>query len=309
MSAALQAIFDVFSRRPENAKKPQHVVPEDTRNRIVMWCADVTRNMMRSMEGENMFWVQIRRHLLFRHGKMSLMGGDPNSFKDTLTFLMSCDGEHFLDFVEYIFRIECAVELQIDNDTCVDQINGLLQIDNVSYYLTGFVREETTGRLYGHERVMIKTVQVPRIILRESEVMHSQAIVPTLEFLKTPEFASANTEFLNGLQDYRKGDYGDCMTKCGSAFESVMKVICAKKRWPHKETDVANTLVKTMIDNTNLDSYFEQLLIIVATLRNRLSSSHGGGAKPRNPPQHLARYVVNATASAILLLADEVGMS
>src|SRR4029450_5031974 len=30
--------------------------------------------------------------------------------------------------------------------------------------------------------------------------------------------------FLNALEDYRKGDYGDCLTKCTSAFESALKI-------------------------------------------------------------------------------------
>src|SRR5207247_6277666 len=65
-------------------------------------------------------------------------------------------------------------------------------------------------------------------------------------------------------------DIGDCLTKCGSAFESVLKVICTRKGWNYKQTDTAKTLLDIILPHTNLDSYFGQVLIIVATLRNRL---------------------------------------
>jgi hypothetical protein len=90
------------------------------------------------------------------------------------------------------------------------------------------------------------------------------------------------------MEDYRQGDYGDCLTKCESAFESALKVIWDRKRWSYKQTDVASTLVKTVLANTALASYFEQLLMIVATLRN--------GATTKQPAR---QYALNSRASAI----------
>ena len=127
--------------------------------------------------------------------------------------------------------------------------------------------------------------------------------------LADPAYQSANLEFRDALEEYRKGDYGDCLTKCGSAFESIMKVICDRKGWPYNSNDTAGPLIKVILANTNLDSYFESSLLIVATLRNRLSTSHGAGTGTRQPSRHLARYAINATASNILLIADEAGES
>ena len=56
-------------------------------------------------------------------------------------------------------------------------------------------------------------------------------------------------------------------------------------------------------------AYFESTLMIVATLRNRLSTSHGAGVGRRQVPRHLAKYALNVTASAILLIAEEAGES
>ena len=41
-----------------------------------------------------------------------------------------------------------------------------------------------------------------------------------------PHFEAANVEFRDALDEYRKGHYGDCLTKCCSSFESVMKSLC-----------------------------------------------------------------------------------
>jgi hypothetical protein len=144
--------------------------------------------------------------------------------------------------------------------------------------------------------------------MRESEVIHSTAMEPALQLLRNPGFATANAGFLTGLEDYRKGDYSDCLTKCGSAFESFMKIVCDKKSWAYKQTDTAATLIKTILPNTTLEGYFEQQLMIVATLRNKLSSAHGGGTTVKVVSRQLAQYATNITASAMILLAAEAGL-
>lgn len=107
------------------------------------------------------------------------------------------------------------------------------------------------------------------------------------------------------MEDFRDGDYRDCLTKACSAMESTMKIICDQRGWSYSERDSAGKLVQTVVSNSNLDGYFQQPLMIVATLRNRLSKSHGAGTKQKDVPEHLARYTINATASNILLLVEE----
>jgi hypothetical protein len=43
----------------------------------------------------------------------------------------------------------------------------------------------------------------------------------------------------------------------------------------------------------------------IATLRNKLGSAHSAGTQQRSVSQHLAKYAINATAAAILLLVEE----
>ena len=223
--------------------------------------------------------------------------------------MLSCPGEEFLNFLEDIFNVECFFHVNRDATRAVDELNQLLRIDNLPYSVTHFVIEtvqETSGRYAGHTSTYTRAY--PKVIMKESDVMHENAIAPALALLQKPYFRGANSEYLAALEDYRKGDIGDCLTKCGSSFESLLKVICERKRWRYSQTDTASTLIKQVLPNTQLDGYFEPLLIIVATLRNRLSSAHGAGIAIKQPPRHVAHYALNVTASAMLLLAHETGL-
>jgi len=147
--------------------------------------------------------------------------------------------------------------------------------------------------------------EYPQIIAKDNQVVHQGVIEPTLQLLNSIAFEHANAEFLKALEDQRKGDYLDCLVKCGSAFESVMKVLCDKRGIAYKQTDTASPLIKALMSRSQLDSFWEQPLTLIATLRNRLSSAHGAGTQAKVVPPHVATYAVNATASAILLLVGE----
>jgi len=86
-----------------------------------------------------------------------------------------------------------------------------------------------------------------------------------------------------------------------------MKALCSKNSISYKENDTASILLKALLKNGQLDGYWEQPLILIATLRNRLSSSHGAGTQPKDIPEHVATYVLNNnTADAVLLLSSEL---
>jgi hypothetical protein len=310
-----QRMFDVFSKRPEAGSKPSHDVPQTARNRVVLWCDEVFSNSRSSrLDGpigrggdyRQEFWQEIHRFLRYRQGRSQLCQGATSIPADTIGFLMACPGKEFLDFLEDLFRVECLFHINLTEPEMVDDLNDLLRLDDLPYHITHFVKENVQGPTPGSYTIHIRAY--PKVIMRESELLHANAIAPVLTLLQRPHFANVNSEYLAALEDYRKGDYRDCLTKCGSAFESVLKVICARKGWPHDPVrDTSSTLIKTVLTNTGLESYFESMLMIVTTLRNRLSSSHGAGTAPKQAPAHLAQYALNATASAILLLTQETG--
>jgi hypothetical protein len=171
--------------------------------------------------------------------------------------------------------------------------------------LTGYTVDEFESSFYGTPTTGIKISAYPQIIRKDCEALHKSAIEPALSLLKGNEFNHANTEFLNALEDFRKQDFGDCLTKCCSSFESVMKVLCTRKSIVYKQTDAASTLLKSLMQVGNLDAFWDQPLTLIATIRNRLSTSHGAGSQVKAVPEHVAMYAINATAAAIVLLNDE----
>jgi len=311
----LSDIFSVFSRREEVAAVRDVTIPESTRNRVLLWCSDVFGNQ-RDCFGEDHrpeFWDEIHRALQFRHGKAQLVDARAanSPANDALLFLLDCDTAEYLDFLEYIFRVDVLREVRLSGDEMVAELNGLLRIDDLPLYLTGFATETTMEPSPfggGREMPCTRVTAYPAVIARENEQLHQSITRPTLSLLTDARFAAANTEYLEAQEDYRKGDYGDCLTKCCSSFESVMKVICAVRKWPYNQNDTAGALIKTILDRTDLDAYFETTLLIVATLRNRLSNSHGAGTQPRQVSARLAAYALNCTGSAMLLLASETGL-
>ncbi|MBU1395943.1 MAG: hypothetical protein KKE84_07345 [Gammaproteobacteria bacterium] len=221
---------------------------------------------------------------------------------DAIAFLSGCDDVHFLDFLEYIFPTQAYFHAA-SRGNLVEDINEFFRQDDLPYAVTEFVWTEGKDGPYATTTL----TAYPQVIRKDSEVVHSSAIEPALQLLRGSEFGAANREFLEALEDFRKSDYGDCLTKCGSAFESVLKVICARKKWAYSATDTASPLLKTVVTNAGLEPFFEQPLVLVATIRNRLSKSHGAGLNSRDVTEAKAEYAINATAAAILLLVKEAG--
>ncbi len=305
----LDKIFDVFSRRNRGPDPCGYGITSTTRNKILLFCHDVFSGKLREYDTDCLedFWGEIHSMLQYRHGRARLYEKPtPSRDADTAAFLSTCKDDEFLDFVEYILKVRCI--WRFDSDAVVDGVNKIFASENVGYELTHPVLEETTvpgDYMIRGPHTSIKTIAYPQIIRKDNEVIHTEVIKPALQLITDPKYKTANQEYLDALEDYRKADYGDCLTKCCSAFESVMKIICDKKGWNYSQNDPAGTLVTAMMKNLKIDPFFQPTLMIIATLRNRLSSSHGAGTEPRAISQNLARYALNMTASAIVFLVNE----
>jgi hypothetical protein len=294
-------IFKVFSRREiASAGQKSKPLSKEFRNRVVMLLQDQLRGSF------TQFLEQLHRQVSFQHGtpRLSPSLGRGDKADDLFDFLFSCKDEHFLDVIELIFKSNLPGITWPDNPL-IPSINEFLNVDDLPYHLTSYTVETYQTTYFGNPTTAIRITEFPRIIRKENEVLHQEAVDPALHLLSAEIFKHANTEFLKALEDYRKGDFRDCLTKCGSAFESTMKVICDKKAISFKQTDTAAVLLRALLAKSKLETYWEQPLILIATLRNRLSSSHGAGGQSIVVPRHVARYAINATASAIVLLVDE----
>lgn len=290
---SLSDIFKVFSRRNVNDPSQEKQLTPEFKRRVFLRCRDL-------FYGSD-FWNEIHTKFTYLLGKYQLTElstGSPG--EDAVEFLHRCSDENFLDFIEYIFTTQAYFHASSRGEL-VKEINEFLLLDDLPYALTDFVYTEGHD---GQYQTMTLT-SLPQVVKKESEVVFQTAIEPALNLLRDSRFTTPNKEFLKALEDYRKADYGDCLIKCGSAFESVLKIVCDYNNWPFKQTDTASPLLKTVISNTNLESFFEQPLILIATLRNKLSNAHGAETGSRNVSKGKAEYTINATASAILLVVNE----
>jgi hypothetical protein len=152
------------------------------------------------------FWQEIHGRLLLRSGRLQLFesshGQDPN---EAIRYVLSCPGEEFLDFLEDIFTAECSFQIIRDETMVVNELNGLLRQDNLPYHVTHSVKEtikETSGRNAGHD--VIYTLAYPKVVTKESDVLHANATVPALTLLQRPHFRGANSEYLAAMEDYAK---------------------------------------------------------------------------------------------------------
>ena len=308
------SVFDVFSKRPQPPVKAGRPLTAEFRYRVLQLCTTTFPERgfgyMFGGSADAIFWLEMHEKLSYIHGRARLAKIKTNSrSEDAVAFLRDCNDDHFLDFIELIFKWQRLWDFNINPPDFLKNINKFLEVDDLPYYLTEFVfsrPESPKSELPPGVAIFPSFGQVmayPQIIRRENEVIHQTVIEPTITLLNRPAFASANKEFLEALADYRQGDYGDCVAKCGSAFESVMKIVCEQKGWTSQRD--AGKLLNTILSKTDLPNFLKQPLLQVATIRNELGSAHGAGTQPRKVSQHLAQYAINSTASAVLLLVEE----
>jgi hypothetical protein len=311
----LQTIFSAYAGHEPNPSRPLTPLSPTFKTRLLMvlanWLSGDNDPYSRQ-DYTHEFWQAMHRTLQLRTGKpiLSSPRRHYDQIADAQQYLLGCTDREFLAFVELIFRVDHYVDyfflLPIQHDALINDINTLLREDDLPYYLTSFVRDEVSERTpHGTAATAIRIAQHPQIICREDEVIHAHAIVPVLHLLSQKGLGSANTEFLEALADYKAGDYGDCLIKCGSALESTLKLICNRRTWPYQETDTIGALLKIYFDHSTLDHFFEQPLLLVGTIRNRISKAHGAGAIVKSASPQVARYAINSTAAAILLLVEQ----
>lgn len=151
-----------------------------------------------------------------------------------------------------------------------------------------------------------------KIIRIDSDLTHEEIVKPALTVLRDPIYKAAQAEFLKAHGHYRKGEYSDTLVECCKAFESTMKIVCAKRQWPVSKNATASTLVKACLDHGLVPTFWEGHLgglksileFAIPTPRNKLGGHGAGSTQGHDVSEELAGYVVNMTASTILFLAE-----
>ena len=314
-------IHDVFSSRraPKGAHQPVKDLANSTRTKIVMLHRDVVaggapgRPAHRLFASAPDFWAEVHNALQYKLATPVLSksrgnlgralryeeGGD-----DVIAYLFECSSEHFLDFLELSFKIDHHLPASV-----IEAINEVFLIEDEPYRLTNFATEEIEEPIHGYELSqqkvrIIKTVAYPQVIVAEDSVVYEEAVAPMLAVLDRSDFRVANDELRKSLEHYRLGKYGDFLSNCGSALESVLQVICRRHCFQFNEGATLGQLLDVVVPGLGLEQVYSEKLKLLATIRNRLSSSHGGGTEPRNPERHYAQLMLTMTAAAIVFLVQ-----
>jgi hypothetical protein len=295
----------LFSRRNTPVQDIyRYDIDEHVRSRLLLTlkhCVECQGSMnIRSILNE------VEEELLRQYGglRQGKHASRPNYDMAIIDHFFACPDEEVMDFIQVCFhtRYRCG------GQSTVDAINGVLEEEDIGYELTSF-REEVIDEvradnqpLYG-PGTTYRTI-FPTMIRKDEKLLHCQAVQPCLHVLNDPRFVTANTELLNAFEEYRKGNYADAITDAGAAVESVLKTICAHKRWRYDhDKDTCAKLLDICRTHDLFYSFYRPILEATAMIRNKIGDAHGKGPKPEYPvAKELADHMLNTVCTNIVLL-------
>lgn len=290
------ALIPLFSRREREAQgdQPDVYVYDAVDSRVRVQMVQIVDEVVGDPEWGlgNAVWTAIRDVMRKELGTFALARNAEEPRDEVLKwFIAETNTQHVIDAIElFCLGIDRMARDQIDADKC----------DAALLEVTGRLREAGIG----YEVVDGRLVKV------SSQLIHKEAVLPALKLLAGLGYEAANEEFRKAHQHYREGRLPDCVRDCGNAFESVLKVICAKRGWAASGA-TAKPLLDAVLKNGLVPEYlsgqFNALRALleggVPTVRNK-NGGHGAGVERRSVSDHLVSYQLHQTAAAILFLVQ-----
>jgi len=241
------------------------------------------------------FQLGLMHNLQAQYGRLDASMADASAARVhiALAHFCACSTERALDFVEIWFQSEGYNSGQRG----VDAVNEVFREESIGYELSPWMNYRAGNRAY------------PTVIRRENALLHTEVIAPCIQLLARPAFAVANREWLDAFAKYRRGDYDGALTLCCSAFESVLKTICVEKGWAFDPTrDTCSGLVTICSQNGLFPSYYNSMLVGVASVRNRLGDAHGRGPiTVHDADRDHVEHLLHTTAAHIVFLVKQAG--
>src|ERR1700756_5126969 len=139
------------------------------------------------------------------------------------------DQQKIIDVVEVSFRLLTRLRSSPEWQSRIPQE----KFDRAVSELNARFREYGIGYQYENGE----------IVKVESQFIHAEVVKPAIALLGAEEYAEANAEFRKALEHYRKGETKECLNECLRTFESTLRVICTKRKWPFKSRDTAKELI------------------------------------------------------------------
>jgi hypothetical protein len=243
------AVWELYSKRrkKELGQLPDvftyDSIPSALRTQVVhMWDEAIgvpyRRNMMAG-ESEKIqgTYLQIAQILRREYGLFKLSTSrdpsDKGEAREDLVnwFLKEQDNERVLDAIELTFRI---IDVYCGDDRYLHKRNNRKIADGVVEELNIRFKEHGVGYQFAEGKLL-------RV---DSQLVHSEAVIPALTVLRGERYAGAQEEFLSAFEHYRHGKKEEALVDACKSFESTMKAICDKRDWAYdKNRATASDLV------------------------------------------------------------------
>lgn len=169
------------------------------------------------------------------------------------------------------------------------------------------------------------------LISKENEIMHSEIVKPSLQYLSQAEYEGANEELLQAFADFKDGHFKNAIINANKAFESTLKIIIEKNGWqpvkfiprskkklnaePQKtdlQKAVASDLIETLTQNIKVESFQRNAMMglsnslqSLASLRNTVG--HGQGGVINEVDIRRCEFAIHTAATNILFLIRTYG--
>lgn len=299
-------LFELFSKRQKKLEKVgqpdtyQYTdLPESFRMQVLhvwrtaigLWCYDRYHPSV-----SNQCWDFIHETLCREYGKPMLGTRErDNLAQRCVQHFLEADSDQALDIIELSFKlIDGKVRESHDYnitqgpDSAIEELNHRFRENGIGF------------QFEGHQLVKI-----------DSQYIHAEVVRPALSLLQEANFLGPEREFLQAHEHYRAGKNADAITWALKAFESTMKAVCDKRKWPYPNNATAKSLIDVIFSKglvpQQLTSHFSSLRSLLEsglpTVRNT-SGGHGQGKDPVLIPEYLASYALHQAASNIVFLIN-----
>ncbi len=285
----------LFSKRDRSVPDVyDYELPQNVRNRILHSLNDCLNRF--GQYGINYVLDETTKALLRLNGSLHQKpkyfdGGEPK----ILEHLELCSAEEFMDWLMLCFQ----THWNCGGQETIDVMNQILEEENVGFELTPIQNIDL-----GHGRYRIVP---PGIVKKDEKLLHKEAVKPCLQALSDSRFTTANAELRKAFDEYRRGEYADAITDAGAAYESVMKIICARKKWPYDAGKATcKDLVEICIKHGLVFPFYAPLLTAIGTVRNKLGDAHGKGPSPEfiAKKEHADHMLFLVCTTVVLLIAS-----
>lgn len=232
----------------------------------------------------------------FRFNRVHNLGEIKSLFSQCVDKMEDSD---FLDLIDYMYH--CLYSFVTRQDAFVYLLPATVKSINKAF-------AELNDRFKQHNLGYEVTSGV--LVRIDSRAVHAQYVKPALQLLCDEEFAGAEDEYRKAFEARRAGNNKDAILNAGKCFESVLKTICEKKKYPfNPQKDTANTLLNILKAQGFFPEYLESHLngIITTlqsgapTVRNKVAG-HGQGSEITDAPDCLVDYVLGLVAVNSVLL-------